>query len=36
MVNVGTDLTTLELVMKQSMAGATGSAALEKGKSYGS
>lgn len=36
MINVGTDLTTMEFVMKQSMAVAAGSAAPEKGKSYGS
>lgn len=36
MINVGTDLTTLEFVMKQAVAGATGAAGPEKGKSYGS
>lgn len=35
MINVGTDLTTLEHIMKQSMAVATDSAGPEKGKSYG-
>lgn len=36
MINVGTDLTTLEFVMKASMAAATGSSRPEKGQSYGS
>lgn len=36
MVNVGTDVTTLEFVMKQSMAAARGAAGPEKGKAYGS
>lgn len=36
MINVGTDLTTLEFIMKQSMAVVTGSSGPEKGKSYGS
>lgn len=36
MINVGTDLTTMELVMKQSMAAAKGSAGPDKGKGYGS
>lgn len=36
MINIGTDLTTLEFVMKQSMAVAIGSSGPEKGKSYGS
>lgn len=36
MINVGTDLTTLEFIMKQSVAVARGLAGPEKGKSYGS
>lgn len=36
MINVGTDVTTLEFVMKQSMAAARGAAGPEKGKGYGS
>ncbi|KUI60415.1 2-keto-3-deoxy-L-rhamnonate aldolase [Cytospora mali] len=36
MINVGTDVTTMESVMKQSMAAAKGSAGPEKGKVYGS
>jgi hypothetical protein len=36
MINVGTDVTTLEFVMKQAMAAAQGAAGLEKGKGYGS
>lgn len=36
MINVGTDVTTLEFVMKQAMAAAQGAAGPEKGKGYGS
>lgn len=36
MINVGTDVTTLEFVMKQAMATARGAAGPEKGKGYGS
>lgn len=36
MINVGTDLTTLEFIMKQNMSVALGSAGPEKGKGYGS
>lgn len=36
MINVGTDLTTLEFIMKQSMAVAQGGSGPEKGKTYGS
>lgn len=36
MINVGTDVTTLEFVMKQSMSVARGAAGPEKGKGYGS
>lgn len=36
MINVGTDVTTLEFVMKSAMATAQGAAGPEKGKSYGS
>lgn len=36
MINVGTDVTTIEFVMKQSMAVANGVAGPEKGKGYGS
>lgn len=36
MINVGTDVTTLEFVMKSAMATARGAAGPEKGKSYGS
>lgn len=35
MLNVGTDVTTLEFVMKQSIATAKGSVGPEKGKNYG-
>lgn len=36
MINVGTDLITMEFVMTQAMAVARGSAGPEKGKGYGS
>lgn len=36
MINVGTDVTTLEFIMTQSMAAARGAAGPEKGKGYGS
>lgn len=36
MINVGTDLTTLEFIMKHSMAVAQGAVGPEKGKGYGS
>lgn len=34
MINVGTDITTLEFAMKQAMATARGGAGPEKGKTY--
>lgn len=36
MINIGTDLTTLEFIMKQNMAVARGRAGPEEGKGYGS
>lgn len=36
MMNVGTDVTTLEFIMTQNMADARGLAGPEQGKSYGS
>lgn len=36
MINVGTDITTIEFVMKQAMATAQGGVGPEKGKGYGS